>query len=257
MSKFTDWWNNLMGRRKTTTAPAAAPVPAPAGTPTFVDNFATLDPNKWIVSTWAAPGKNAVNNGSFSASNATIVNGMLCLKLTQTQSGAVINSVGGEIATKQSFGYGTYEFVVRASSTASAPDALGTPVSGSITGCFDYLAGSATEIDTEIEGGVRSALTQFTSWISDSKPNQTQQVSPANGVTPEQAFFTYKFVWSPGKIVFYRNDVVVATFTNVVPTQPAPFLFNHWGTNDPNWGGVATPGVDRYMWVKKFSYTPL
>jgi beta-glucanase (GH16 family) len=70
-------------------------------------------------------------------------------------------------------------------------------------------------------------------------------------------FHKYAFIWSPGKIEFYRDDILVATHTKVVPSEPAPFLFNHWGTNNVNWGGLATPGVERSMWVKSFKFTPL
>jgi len=251
------WISNIFRKKKPTPAPTPAPVPVP-GAATFIESFATIDPSKWMISTWSAPGTNSTHKGTFSAANVTIVDGMLCLKLSQTKSGTMFTSAGGEIATNQSLGYGTYEFVARASTTSTTPVGVGTPVSGSVTGCFNYLAGSATEIDVEVEGGSRSALTQFTSWVGVSTPNQTLVISPTGSMaTPDQTFFTYRFVWSPGKIVFSRDGVIVATFTNVVPTQPAQFIFNHWGTNDPNWGGTATPGVDRFMYVKSFSFTPL
>jgi beta-glucanase (GH16 family) len=167
-----------------------------------------------------------------------------------------ISSKGGEIATIEKFGYGTYEYSVRASSTAATSDAIGTPVSGSITGCFNYLTASATEIDIEVEGNERNRTTQLTTWINEAKPNEHTDVSPT-GALPHEAFFDYKFVWTPGKIQFYRNNVLIGTHTKVVPTEPAPFMFNHWGTNNVNWGGLATPDVTRYMWVKNFRFTPL
>lgn len=238
-----------------------APVPAPppvVALPTFVDGFDSgkIDPSKWIISTWSAPGSNATHKGTFLAKNATIVNGVLCLTLNQSAVSYGISSKGAEIATVQKFGYGTYEYSVRASSTAATSDVVGTPVSGSITGCFNYLTASATEIDIEVEGNERNRTTQLTSWIDETKPNEHTDVSPA-GALPHEAFFDYKFVWTPGKIQFYRNNVLIGTHTKVVPTQPAPFLFNHWGTNNTNWGGIATPNITRYMWVKNFRFTPL
>ena len=134
-------------------------------------------------------------------------------------------SHGGEVATKQKFGYGKYEFVVKASA-----DASGKPVSGSI-------------------GEARIAAV-----AGDTNPNQT---TPVAGIQPHTGFHKYGFVWSPGKIEFYRDDVLVATHTKVVPSEPAPFLFNHWGTNNTDWGGLATPDVERVMIVKSFSFTPL
>lgn len=251
MKMLKDWWNRMMGKKKPTPPPPPVVVPpAPVLAPTFVETFKNLD--NWIVSTWTAPAARSTNHaGKWSADNATIGPDGLCLKLSQTLDGTLITSVGGEVATKQKFGYGTYEFVVKASASAA-----GVPVSGSITGCFNYNEGSATEIDVEVEGGVRSRTTQLTSWAGESNPNEHTDVFPELASLPHQDFHTYKFVWSPGKIEFYRNGVLIGTHTKVVPTKEAQMYFNHWGTNDPNWGGMATPGVDRFMYIKRFSFTP-
>ena len=45
------------------------------------------------------------------------------------------------------------------------------------------------------------------------------------------------------------------THSSAVPSTPAPFLFNMWGTNDSSWGGTASPGPTRYMYISNFSYT--
>lgn len=243
--------------------PAPTPVPAPAPpvvkNPTFVEDFSSgkLDPAKWVVSTWTSPMSTATHKGTFLAKNVSIVDGVLCLALTQSKMSYGIASKGAEIATVEKFGYGTYEYSVKASSTAATPGALGEPVSGSITGCFNYLPASATEIDIEVEGNERNRTTQLTTWINETKPNEHTNVAPAGNVLPHQAFFDYKVIWAPGKIEFYRNNVLIGTHTKVVPTDAAPFMFNHWGTNGPDWGGLATPDVTRYMWVKNFTYTPL
>lgn len=244
MGKLIDWWNRLMGKRTTTTTTTTVKPP------TFVENFTSIDSAKWLVSTWTAPGKSATHSGSFAASNVSITPDGLCLKLSQKLVDGVFVSSGAEISTLQKFGYGTYEFVVKASASAA-----GLPVSGSITGCFSYLSGSATEIDMEVEGNFRSNLTQFTSWASDASPNQHTEFPCSPG--PHAAFIAYKYIWAPGKIEFFRNGVLLSTHTQVVPTQAAPMMFNHWGTNNPGWGGVSTPDVDRYMYVKSFKFTPL
>lgn len=179
------------------------------------------------------------------------------MALTQTrQTDGTILSTGGELATLQQFQYGTFEWVVRASSTAGTPGQAGVPASGAITGCFVYRSGAETEIDVEVESNERSNLTQFTSWVGESKPNQTTQVSPGAWL-PHEGYFTYTVKWMPGKVEFYRDKVLVATHKNVVPSLPAAVMINHWGTNSRDWGGVASPNVTRYMWVKSFKYTPL
>lgn len=240
IKKIISWIKNKFKR----------PGKPPVKQPLFVDTFTQLDVSKWIVSSWSAP-----MGGKFSPNHVFVVDGMLCLKLTQTQTAGIVVSTGSEIATRQSFGYGTYEFEVKASSDNPDPNSAGSPVSGSVTGCFNYGPSSSTEIDVEIEGGSRSALAQFTSWKGDSNPNEHTSVSTL--VPPHAKFYTYKFVWTASSIIFFIDGVQQAKHTKVIPTTPAPFLFNHWGTDDANWGGIVTIGTDRYMFVKRFQFTPL
>lgn len=253
---ISTWYWEQVAQPAPTQSPA--PSPAPSTSPLFEDNFSRLDTTKWTVSTWAAPGANSTHRGTFSASNVFIKDGVLGLRLTQTRNtNGTFSSVGGEIATKQSFGFGTYKMIVKASSTAASPDAVGNPVSGSITGCFNYGPNSVTEIDYEVEGNERHPFFLMTSWKYDNQPNEHTKVGPLNGELPHHRFFEIKFVWRPDSIAYYRDGLLVATHTKVVPQTACPFMFNHWGTNNVNWGGLATPGVERYMWVKYFSFTPL
>jgi len=263
MKWLKDIWNNLFGKKTSTPIPAPAPAPpAPApvpvptetpATPTFFDDFKSLA--NWTVSTWAAPGANDTHTGRFAASNIMLVPEGLRLKLTQDKPVAKIESVGAELTSKQKFGYGKYEFVMRASSTAANASDHGNPVSGSITGLFNYGPSSITEIDVEVEGNERHHLTQCTTWKGESAPNQGTQVSPpSSDDLPHGRFFKYAFIWSPGKVEFYRDDVLIATHTKVVPTEACPVMINHWGTNNVNWGGLAMLGVDRFMYVKSFTF---
>lgn len=256
MRKLIEWVKNLF-RKKPPVTPT--PVPTPTVAPTFVADFTSgnIDPAVWRTSTWTAPGNGPTNVGSFTDDHAFVENGVLCLALTQTkQPDGKILSLGAELATLEEFSYGTYEFVVRASSTAGTPNQAGVPVSGSITGCFVYRDHAATEIDVEVEGGERCRLSQFTSWVGESNPNQTTPVSPSTAL-PHEQFFKYTFNWMPSKIEFYRDDVLVATHTKVVPSLPGKVMLNHWGTDNVNWGGLATLNMTRYMWVKSFKYWPL
>ena len=151
--------------------------------------------------------------------------------------------------TVEKFGYGTYTLVMKASASES-----GEAISGSITGSGPYLSLSATEIDVEMEGlASRSHLTQLTTW-TDENTSQKSQVT-LNGL-PHSDFHTYKIVWAPKFVQFFRNDELIATHKKIVPSKPASFLLNHWGTNDSNWGGFATPGIDRYVYIKSLTYTP-
>ncbi|HET7712017.1 MAG TPA: hypothetical protein VFL80_08825, partial [Thermoanaerobaculia bacterium] len=128
--------------------------------PYFVlrDDFDRFDSNRWVVAKWRAPGDSHLNGSHFLASNAWIENGCLVLKLLQTEDpGGMgrVRSYGAEVATRERYGFGTYEWRARVGSTASTPLARGEQVSGGVTGLFNYEAPAGalrTEIDIEVEG---------------------------------------------------------------------------------------------------------
>lgn len=230
---------------------ASGPPKAPPGA-TFFDNFSSgsLDTSKWIPSNWAAPG-----GGQFVPSYLDFSSGMLRIKVTQTYTeDGGIASVGGEIQSKPTLGFGTYEWVFRASSTSSTATGSGVAVSGQISSGFIFVNNSETEIDTpEIEGQNPGKL-WWTSWITVNRKQWTETEAP---FAPEKGFHTYKCVWTPSSIKFYVDGVQVSEHTGVVPQVPAYAMINHWGTNSTGWGGLATPNIPRYMFVRSFSFIPL
>ncbi len=222
---------------------------APAGA-TFYDDFSkgSLDTSKWIPSNWGAPG-----GGTFVPSYLDFSTGMLRIKLTQTSSGGGVASVGGELQSKNALGFGTYEWIMRAASTSTTPNGSGYTVSGQISSGFIYVNNSQTEIDSpEIEGQNPGTL-WWTSWTS---VNTKQYTSTQASFAPENGFHSYKCVWTKTSIKFYVDGVLVSTHTGVVPQTPAYAMINHWGTNSTGWGGLATPNVTRYMFVRSFSFVP-
>jgi hypothetical protein len=240
----------LSGGYTYTSGTAPGPPSAPAGA-TFFDNFSSgsLDTSKWIPSNWGAPG-----GGTFVPSYLDFSSGMLRVKVTQTSSGGGVASVGGELQSTKAFGFGTYEWVMRASSTSSTPTGSGVAVSGQISSGFIFVNNSQTEIDTpEIEGQNPGTL-WWTSWTSTTTKQYTSTQAP---FAPEQGFHSYKCVWTKGSIQFYVDNVLVSTHTGVVPTTPAYAMINHWGTNSRGWGGLATTNITRYMFVRSFSFIPL
>ena len=229
---------------------ASAPV-APAGA-TFFDNFSSgsLDTSKWIPSNWGAPG-----GGTFVPAYLDFSTGMLRIKVTQTynSSGGIV-SVGGELQSKETLGFGTYEWVIRASSTSSTPTGSGVAVSGQISSGFIFVNNSQTEIDSpEIEGQNPGTL-WWTTWAG---LTTKQSTSTQAAFAPEASFHSYKCVWTPTSINFYVDGVLVSTHTGVVPQTPAFAMINHWGTNSTGWGGLATTNITRYMFVRSFSFIPL
>src|ERR1700736_1635841 len=75
--------------------------------------------------------------------------GMLRIKVTQTyNSSGGISSVGGELQSKNALAFGTYEWVMRASSTSSTPTGSGYTVSGQISSGFIFVNNSQSEGDS-------------------------------------------------------------------------------------------------------------
>lgn len=225
-----------------------------SGSSSFSDSFSTgvLDPSKWLASNGFAPGSiSGVNYGSFVPTNVDLSKGMLCLKLQQQQGSSGVLSVGGEIQSLTTYGYGTYEWVMRASSTSATPAGAGSVVSGQISAGFSFVNNSQTEIDFEIEGQNPNTV-WMTNWISTSQ----KQYSSVFLASPDANFHHYNFVWVPGRIDYYIDGKLVSTHTSNVPSSPAYILINHWGTNSTGWGGLATLNVERYLYVSSFTYTP-
>lgn len=233
--------------------PEPEPVPAPAPEPTFFEDFSNLD--RWQVSNWTAPGANDTHRGVFETDRVQLVDGYCVLRLDQVESSpGQFRSYGGELRTLDSFGYGTYEMRVRAASDSADPAVPGNNVSGTITGIFNWINNSETEIDIEFEGD-KPELTQLTTWTDAAAEVKEHNRPVLPGPYGHEQFYTYKFVWEPGKITYYRDGVLIATHTKIVPVKPAPFFFNLWGTNARWWGGFADTTTTRYMLIDWFSYT--
>src|SRR5271170_1628484 len=103
--------------------PTPTPIPPTPGTPTFVDTFSggSLNTKNWIVSNWTSDDyAGAGNNVTFSPSAISLSQGLLQMTLTQPTSGT---STGAELQSKTTFGFGTYQVVMRMSSTAATSTA--------------------------------------------------------------------------------------------------------------------------------------
>jgi beta-glucanase (GH16 family) len=184
--------------------------------------------------TWAMHGTGAPGGGSFSAANVDVQANEVVLTLNEDGEGG---SVGAEIATLTPLGYGTYTFTFYQNVIHS----------GSVASGFVYLPNSATEIDTEQQGCFPDRW-NFTNYTKTDK----EQASFVDGYDPTKPH-TLEYVWTANKITWSIDGEVVATHTENIPSTPAPFLFNFWGTNSSNWGGMATPGM-RQMVITGFSY---
>ena len=242
----------------------SAPTPTespeePTKAPTFQDTFneGVLNTSKWVVSTYES--NNYAGGGSnvtFSGGNIDLSGGNLRMELTQPTAGT---STGAEITTKLSFGYGTYEFSMRAGSTSPISSGTGTTESGQISSTFIIYNppptyASVTEIDApEIEGlSARNDNIEWTVWKNSTATDPTPEYNVVSN--PEDGFHRYKFVWSATSIKFYIDGVLKSTCTSGIPTVAAVIDINFYGTNDTKWGGLATVGVTRYMYVNSVKF---
>jgi endo-1,3-1,4-beta-glycanase ExoK len=230
----------------------------------WYDSFQVLDTGRWTISSGSAPGSSSVNVGAYEAANVQLVApGVVRLALTQVAKpgSTTVLSYGGSIRTKQPCGYGTYTWTMKMSSTAECADSkcVGQAVSGSVSAGFVYVNNSETEIDFEMEGQAANSV-HFVNWLN-TKP-ETDPVS-ADGTSyiytpfnPTDGQHVYRFVWTKGKVSYFVDGNPIVTQTTNVPSAPAIFIINHWGTNSTHWGGKATTGITRYLYVTQASYTP-
>ncbi len=224
----------------------------------------------WVVSSGQAPG-HIVNFhiGYYDPSHVKFVSAgsssYLQLLLTQ-EIGPVDSNLSGVISrgalvyTRNKYGYGTYEWRMRMSSTATTPSGIGNSTSGSVSAGFVYVNNSQTEIDFEFSGRDPDTL-YMVNWLN---PNPQSDPTGANETydarypfTVSTAFHDYKFVWQPGRIEFFVDGASKAVHTTNVPSAPANFMINHWGTDSGNWGGSATVGISRYFYIDWVRFTPL
>lgn len=232
----------------------------------FQDDFegTQLDGNRWVVANGQAPGYIPGSHiGYYAPNNVTLQDGFLKIRLTQDtgyvdgQVGYISN--GGLIYTKDKCGYGTYEWTMRMSSDSQTATESGAWVSGSVSAGFVYVNNSETEIDFEYSPTTPNDVWAV-NWLN-TRPRRDPTSSMATTSTfsvPDATywFHEYRLVWAPGIITFYKDGQLVATHTTNVPSKPAYFMINHWGTNNPNWGGTATPGKTRYFYIDSVRYTP-
>ena len=178
------------------------------------------------------------NKGTLDPNNVS-VGSELVLTLNQTESGGGIVSSGAEVVTQNSFTYGTFEFTSRVVNVAS----------GYVASGFLYASNSETEIDMEQVGNIPDAV-DCTNWHGESDFQDTEVTGYDQGDNHD-----FKIVWQPGYVDWYVDGTLVVHHTQAVPSAPAPFLFNLWGTNSSSFGGSASPGTTRYMYISNFSYS--
>ncbi len=239
-------------------------------TPLFSDDFNTgkLDTNKWKIGTYKSPDSHPdVNDGVYIPEALDFSHGMLAITSTQPRNhsghrGGAVQSYGGIIISKERFGYGTYEFVMRMSTTSPTPDGKGDTQTGSVSSGFLYWNKSESEIDLEFLGDENAIW--ITNWYNKHpkdapKPpfDDIRQETQVENDYLATRFCTYRIEWTPGRVKVYIDDTLVAEHKHHVPTAPAQIILQHRGTNSDKWGGVAAIDQTHYFYVKSVSFTPM
>lgn len=254
------------------------------GAPVWQDNFAsgsitgsvltTGSGNTWTVSEWTNTDYAlAGSDVTWQAANISFTNGMLRMLLTQatasTSTGAeiVLATGTGTIGGNGTLGYGAYEYLARAASTDATGLVSGLPISGGVSAAFTILTTgspnyySTTELDIfQVEGAAaRDNVNDIEVYSSTGSSQLTGTVLPSSEYTmtennPWNGYNYYGAVWSAVAVKFYLNGILVGTCTNDIPSVAAPLDINLWGTNLSTFGGLATTGTSRYMFVKSAKY---
>ena len=190
--------------------------------------------------------------------------GVLSLQLSITSDSFGLRSSGGLVYTRNKYGFGTYEWCARMSSTSETPTGKGVPLSGGVSAGFIYVNNSETEIDFEQayadDGFGSSRLWLYMANWRNLKPWYTAlpadpYLDDPNRPPPYAGFKLYRFVWARNYIDFYVDGELLATHTTNVPKAAAHVIMNHWGTNSPWFGGEAVDGV-RYFYVDWVRHSP-
>lgn len=158
---------------------------------------------------------------------------------------------GAELQSSTKSGYGRYTYRMRGASASADPLQGGRALGGTISGAFSYLAGSATEIDVELESYAPTRAT-LGSWkgLADHSSSVVETGKPLSG-----GWHDYAYEWRPGSVAFFVDGAQVWQTTTSVPSEAAHVMLNVWPTNEAHWGGMLEGG-DRFMLVDRVSFEP-
>jgi endo-1,3-1,4-beta-glycanase ExoK len=215
----------------------------------------------WRTASWPSPdSKTGLNHGTYVPENVDFIDGVLRLKVEQTQGPDGVVSKGAAVWTRQKFGYGKYEFVMRMASESPTPNGSGKAGSGTVSSAFLYFQNSETEMDIEFLGDKNCVwATNYHNLNLNTPPSYSPEVRTTDQVRNSSLadqFHHYKLDWQPESVNWYIDGILVASHHTNVPIAPAYIILQIRGTNSNEWGGKATLNVTRYAYVKSVKFYP-
>jgi endo-1,3-1,4-beta-glycanase ExoK len=223
--------------------PANDPPPATAPVTAFVDEFETLDPERWLVSDGWRNGDH--QNCQWTADSVAIVDGVLRITLSDRPADGVAFSCG-EVQSQARLGYGTFEARLR------IPFFSGTNAN------FFTFAGEMQKVphnELDFEFIAKAGPTLQTNFFKDGIGGR-EQLHRLGG---DWVFRNYALVWSPGLVQWFVDGQLIREARGPdIPTIPQKVFFSLWSTGMlTDWlGPLDYPGQPIVMEVDRFAYTP-
>ncbi len=210
----------------------------------FHEPFDKLDRAVWLISDGWTNGSH--QNCTWSKQAAKVADGVL--RLTFQPGAAPGGHLCGEVQTKATYHYGTYEARMR------------TPAGSGLNAAFFTYIGPVhkqphDEIDFEV-------LTRDTGKVS---LNTFVNGAPQNGITVpvdppmDAAFHDFAFIWEPEGIRWFIDGVEVHKASSNLPATPQKLYLSFWGSDTfVDWmGPFETPSGPLVMEVDWTAFTPL
>lgn len=210
----------------------------------FFEPFDTLDRTVWFISDGWTNGPH--QNCTWSGKAVRTVDGVLQLAFIPGEAGN--GHLCGEIQTKATFHYGTYEARVR---TATG--------SGLNAAFFTYIGpvhdAPHDEIDFEVLTRDTGRVSLNTFVDGEQRNGTTVPVDPPT----DAAFHDFAFLWEPEGIRWFVDGVEVHRATSSLPVTPQKLYLSLWGSDTfVDWmGPFETPPGPVVMEVDWTAFTPL
>ena len=220
--------------------------PAVAQGTSFFDGFDRFSNSSWYVSDGWANG--SYQNCGWSSKEVSVKDGIVSIGFSKTPAAQNRAYRCGEIQTRATFGYGTFEARLK------------TPAGSGLNAAFFTYAGPPTgKIHDEIDFEALlkdTSVTQAGGYVQGKTVKGKLVALP---VAADSAFIDYAIVWEPGRVSYYVNGQLGHTVESPAPvqTEPQKIFFSLWGSDTfTEWlGAFEDPGQPIAMQVDWVAYT--